>query len=164
MTRQYRSRSRTGLHPIAIVGVMVLGAIVVGALVAVALPKSSFPPERTVGWKLNYGYMGPGFDPATAGTTTVVPVEVTRPVCAPNDLSWLGTPNISYASSAVTIQLRMSDAFDAAKCTSVDKAGRLPVVGFYLSGIYLAVQLKEPLAGRALLDGSMSPPAARPYP
>jgi len=163
MTRQYRPRSRTGLHPIAIVGVMVLAAIVVGALVAVALPKLSSPSERTVGWKLNYGYLGPGFDPATAATTTVVPVEVTRPVCAPNDLSWLGTPNVSYTSSSVTIQLRMSHDFDA-KCMSVDKTGRLPVVGFYLSGIYLAVQLEEPLAGRALLDGSTSPPAARPYP
>ena len=37
--------------------------------------------------------------------------------------------------------------------------------GFYdYWGLPVAVQLSEPLGGRALFDGATFPPAARPYP
>jgi hypothetical protein len=39
--------------------------------------------------------------------------------------------------------------------------GSLPLVGGYLTGIFYGVQLREPLGGRALFDGSSSPPAER---
>jgi hypothetical protein len=56
----------------------------------------------------------------------------------------------------VTITLHESDSFDAAKCAAS---------GFYdYWGIPVEVNLSEPLGGRALFDGSRSPPAARPYP
>ena len=143
---------------------MVVGVLMLVAVGAWLLPSPpSYPSDRMTGWKLDYGYGGPGFDPTTAQTTTVIPVEVTRPTCAPNDVSWLATPVVTYTPVSVIIQLRMSDTFDSTKCYPVDSAGRR-MIGAYLSGIYLAVHLSEPLRGRALFDGSTSPPAARPYP
>ena len=131
-------------------------------LVAVAawllLPSSSVPPVRFVGWKLDYGYGGPAFDPATAQTTTVIPVEVEWAPCVQGGLSsWLATPVVTYTPVSVTIQLRMTDT---AAATCADR----PVVGTYLSGVFLQVHLSEPLGGRALFDGSSSPAAARPFP
>jgi hypothetical protein len=137
---------------LALVGVVMLVAVAAWLL----LPSSSVPPSRFVGWQLGHGFGGPAFDPATAQTTTVIPVEVEWPACAPDGV-WLATPAVTYTPVSVTIQLRMTDTA-AAACADRH------VDGFHLSGTYLPVQLSEPLGGRALFDGSSSPAAARPYP
>jgi len=135
------------------IGLVLVGVVMLVAVAAWLLLRSS--PVWFVGLQLDYGYGGPAFAPATAQTTTVIPVEVDWPTCAPDGLSWLATPVVTYTS--VTIQLRMTEAA-AAACADSN------IVGTYLSGIYLPVHLSEPLGGRALFDGSGSPPAARPYP
>lgn len=141
------------------IGLVLVGVVMLVAVAAwLLLPSSSVPPARFLGWKLVYDYGGGlAFDPATAQTTTVIPVEVDDPACAPDGLSWLATPVVTYTPVSVMIQLRMTDTA-AARCADSH------IVGTYLSGIYLPVQLSEPLGGRALFDGSSSPPAARPYP
>ena len=150
--------SRTRLRRFVSIGLVLVGVVMLVAVAAcLLLPSLSVPPARFVGWKLDYGYGGPAFDPATAQTTTVIPVEVTRPVCARDGVSWLATPVVTYTPVSVMIQLRMTDT---AAATCADRH----IVGTYLSGIYLPVHLSEPLGGRALFDGSSSPPAARPYP
>jgi hypothetical protein len=51
---------------------------------------------------------------------------------------------------------------DTANCKSMQTPHEgLPLVGGYLMGIIYNVQLREPLGGRALLDGSSFPPQAR---
>ena len=149
--------SRTRLRRFVPIGLVLVGVVMLVAVAAWLLLPSSVPPARFVGWKLDYGYIGPAFDPATAQTTTVIPVEVDWPACAPGGVSWLATPVVTYTPVSVTIQLRMTDT---AAATCADR----PVVGTYLSGVYLQVHLSEPLGGRALFDGSSSPAAARPYP
>jgi hypothetical protein len=135
----------------------VLVGVVLVAVAAWLLLPSLVPPVRFVWWRLDYGYGGPAFDPATAQTTTVIPVEVEWPASVPEGISWLATPVVTYTPVSVTIQLRMTDTAAAACAAS-------HILGTYLSGIYLPVQLSEQLGGRALFDGSSSPPAARPYP
>ncbi len=150
--------SRTGLRRFVSIGLVLVGVVMLVAVAAwLLLRLSSVPPARFVGWKLDYGYGGPAFDPATAQTTTVIPVETEWPACVPETVPWLATPVVTYTPQSVTIRLRMGDTA-AAACAD------RPFDGFYLSGTYIAVQLSEPLGGRALFDGSSSPPAARPYP
>ena len=82
--------SRTRLRRFVSIGLVLVGVVMLVAVAAwLLLPSSSVPPVRFVGWKLvhDYGYIGPAFDPATAQTTTVIPVEVARPFCAPDGLS-----------------------------------------------------------------------------
>ena len=150
--------SRTTLRRFVSIGLVLVGVVMLVAVAAwLLLPSSSVPPVRLVGWQLDYGYGEPVFEPATAQTTTVIPVEVTRPFCAPDGVSWLATPVVTYTPVSVTIQLRMTDTAAAACADS-------HLFAAYLSGIYLPVHLSEPLGGRALFDGSSSPAAARPYP
>ena len=78
--------------------VVVVAGIVVGALAAWLLVLSPlFPSERLVGWQLNYGYLGPGFDPATAQTTTVIPVEARRLARARRDCHLAGRGEQGHA-------------------------------------------------------------------
>ena len=151
--------SRTRLRRFVSIGLVLVGVVMLVAVAAWLFLPSSVPPVRLVGWKLDYGYGGPAFDPATAQTTTVIPVEVEWPACVrdPGGLSWLATPVVTYTPVSATIQLRMTDTA-AATCAASD------VIGWYTSGLYLPVHLSEPLGGRALFDGSSSPPAARLYP
>jgi hypothetical protein len=53
----------------------------------------------------------------------------------------------------VTITLHQSSSFDASTCTGWYDTWGLPV----------EINLREPLNGRTLLDGSSSPPRERPY-
>jgi hypothetical protein len=157
------SGPRTTLRRFAPVGLAVIGVVMlIGVLAAwTLLPSLSIPSSQVVGWKLDYGYNGPGFDPTT---TTVVPIEVNRPVCAPGDVSWLATPVIAYTPWAVIITMHMTDTFsESTKCVAHDRDSRLPLVGNYLSGDNYPVNLSEPLGGRVLFDGAKFPPAARPY-
>jgi hypothetical protein len=99
-------------------------------------------------------------------TTTVVPIEVDYPTCILNGFGHWFDATVSYAPGSVTIQVRMTAAA-AAGCPAQPYPhvlGPLREVGGYLSGIYYAVQLREPLAGRALFDGGTLPAGARPYP
>jgi hypothetical protein len=159
---------RPRLRPLAIVVVMVIAGIVVGALAAVLFPSLSVPPSRLVGWGLGgqvpgvavwtgtYWRGGVGFDLATAQTTTVVPLSMDRwpAECAQGDDSWLAAPAITYTPWAVIITMRETDSFDTTTCK-----------GWYdFWGATVKVQLREPLGGRPLFDGSKYPPAPRPYP
>jgi hypothetical protein len=161
------SAPRTRLRRFAPGGLVVVGVLMlIGVLAAwTLLPSLSLPSSQVVGWKLDYGYNGHGFDPTTAQTTSVVPIEVNRPDCAPGDASWLAAPVIAYTPWAVIITMHMTDTFsESTKCVAHERDSRLPLVGNYLSGDYYPVHLSEPLGGRALFDGAKFPPAARPYP
>jgi hypothetical protein len=130
-------------------------ALLVGALAArLFFPALSIPSNRLTGWQM-HGFLGQGFDPTTAQTTTVVRVAVAQwPVeFAQGDSSWLARPEVTYTPWSVTITLYTSDAFTGQK-----------VRGWFDTGGWVDVLLKEPLGGRALFDGSTFPPAARPYP
>ena len=142
--------------------VVIVAVGVVLALVTawMFIPYLSFPSSRLVGWQLPGGLGAPGVD-SSAQTTMVIPMSVDWPPCAPmwtgtdqSDDSWLGTPGITYTPWSVTITMHMKDSFIVpTDCSS-----------HYFSGLYVPVQLSEPLGGRALFDGSTIPPGARPYP
>ena len=127
----------------------IVGVLVVAAFGAWLLPPLAIPADRSVGWELASGFGGPGFDRATAQTTTVVPVMVTWPGCEHED--WLAAPAIVYTPWSVTITMSTNDAF-AAKRGSI---------GSCLSDKYVRVNLSEPLGGRAMFDGSSFPADAR---
>jgi hypothetical protein len=121
--------SRTRLRRFVSIGLVLVGVVMLVAVAAwLLLPSSAVPPGRFVGWQLDYGYIGPAFDPATAQTTTVIPVEVEWPACVPGGHSWLATPVVTYTPVSVTIQLRMTDT---AAATCADSH----ILGTYLSGI-----------------------------
>jgi len=63
---------------------------------------------------------------------------------------------VSLAPLAVFITVRMADTFNVPGCAGTlgHQDGRLPLVGGYLTGTYIDVQLAEPLGGRALFDGA----------
>lgn len=135
--------------------------VIVGvALLVVALgawlffPALSIPSNRLMGWQLD-GFIGHGFDPATAQTTTLVRVAVAQWPAEfdQDDSSWLARPEVTYTPWSVTITLYTSDAFTSEK-----------MHGWYDTGGWVNVPLKESLGSRALFDGSKFPPAARPYP
>jgi hypothetical protein len=159
-------RTTGGLRhsPFALLAAFVLVALTVGVLAAMlfAPPTSSFPRSRLIAWRLADGFLGtPKFDAARAQTMTTVPISVDWLVCAPQDDSWLGPPEVSYTPWSVTITMHTTDAF-AARSTCGGN-GR-PPMGWVLDvGIPVAVQLRAPLAGRALFDGSGPTPRARPY-
>lgn len=137
------ARGRVGRTGSVIVGVI---AVVVVARLLVA----PLPSERTLTWKT--GFL---FDPGQA-QANVVQVEVERPSCAPDGTSWLATPAVTYTPLAVFITVRMADTFNVPGCTGIlgFHDGRLPLVGGYLTGTYLDVELTQPLGGRVLFDGA----------
>jgi hypothetical protein len=160
------SAPRTGLRRFAPTALVIVGVVTLVVVLAACLlfPSLLIPSSRLAEWQLSLGYGGPKFDPATAQTTTVIPLEVLRPTCAPGDDSWLGAPAITYTPWTVIITIHTNDAFgDITKCWTRDGTGQL-IVSNYDTGSYLPVHLSEPLGGRALFDGSKFPPAARPYP
>ncbi len=152
---------RTGLRRVARIVAAVVAVLAVA--LAARLLVAPLPSERTLTWQVAQGAGGQGFDSTTAGTATVVPIEVARPACAPDGTSWLAPPVVTSTPWAVVITMRMADTFDASGCVTADE-GRLPAVGYYLTGTYLDVHLAEPLGGRALFDGSALVPDARPEP
>jgi len=140
--------------------------MVISLAVRLVAPGPLIPSSRLLSWQVNSGHPGAGSDPATAQTTTVVPIEVEHPGCAPIDAGpWLADPIVSYTPWSVTITMHMNDTADTADCSSQQAPhdGPLPIVGGYLTGLFYKVQLSEPLGGRMLLDGSSFPPQARPY-
>jgi hypothetical protein len=135
---------------------MVAGAVVIVVVLAVWLftsgllvPSPPIPSGQLVGWELGQDYGGVQFDPATAQTTTVVPMVVDHPSWT-TELDWLGEPAIAYTRWSVTITMHARDSNHDTSC-----------VCWYLSGMNALVQLSEPLGGRQLFDGSKSPPHRR---
>ncbi len=153
----------------AALGVTTVVALAVAAWALLAsgpVGPSAMPlPGTSVSWRLNQGYAGQAFEPWTAMTTTVVPIEVDYPTCITNGAGHWFDVTVSYTSETVTIQVVMTPTA-AAHCPSQPYPhvlGSLPEVGGYLTGIYYSVHLREPLGGRALFDGSTFPASARPY-
>ena len=117
-------------------------------------PGAPIDPSQLLNWKLVGGLLGSS-DP------TVVTIEVEHPGCTPSseDMSWLADPIIATTPWSVTITMHMD--LPTCKSQQTPHEGSLPLVGGYLMGIIYRVHLGEPLGGRALYDGSSSPPAAR---
>jgi hypothetical protein len=138
--------------------VAIVAASVVAVLVVTRLLVAPLPSERSLGWRTAYGFPG-----AEAGSGMVVPVEVERPGCAPDGTSWLDTPVVTYTPVAVFITIRMAEYLAASGCSAAHD-GRLPTVGSYLTGTYVAVHLSQPLMGRMLVDGAGLIPEPRLFP
>ena len=140
---------RTRLRRNAPFWITVAVTVVVCSLAAWTLiPRLTSPSSRLVEWHLG------DLDPTTAQTATVIPIttdEYPPEECYAPAASWLETPEITYTPSSVIITMHMTDAYDPAKCG-----------GFYTTNWSGKVQLSEPLGGRALFDGSKSPPDPRP--
>jgi hypothetical protein len=156
------------LHPVRLVvariaahrlATVAMGFFAILLVISLSVQFIAFGPEipswRLLSWKLNVN---------PAQTTTVFMIEVEHPGCTPTDSRpWLADPIISYTPRAVTITMHMNDTPDVAKCFTQETTheGSLPIVGSYLMGILVTVHLSEPLGGRTLFDGSMSPPVER---
>jgi hypothetical protein len=138
--------------------VMIVAAFFVGMLGASRL--STMLNSQVIPWSSSAGLSGARFDPASVQTMTVVNVQVQWPSCIqPGDSSWM-TPEVSYMPWSVTITLRTNEVY-IAKCAKSTGDGRLPSVGYYLSELSFPVPLSEPLGGRPLFDGSVTPAAER---
>jgi hypothetical protein len=151
-------RARPRFDAIAPVVVAMIASLVVGALAAWLLFASMASSSRqSIRWQLTGP---PGALSGLTATTTMVLINLDQwPACHPydevggNSASWLATPEITYTPSSVTITMYISDSFDPTTCH-----------GWYdYWGQPIEIHLTQPLAGRALLDGSTSPPGARPY-
>jgi 2',3'-cyclic-nucleotide 2'-phosphodiesterase (5'-nucleotidase family) len=140
---------RTRLRRNAPVWITVAVTVVVCSLAAwILIPRLSSPSSRLVEWHLG------DLDPVTAQTATVIPIttdEYPPEECYAPATSWLEAPEITYTPSSVIITMHKTDAYAHAHCA-----------GFYTTNWSGKVQLSEPLGGRALFDGSKSPPDPRP--
>ncbi len=140
--------------------------MVVAVPVRLMMPAQSIPPSRLLSWQLNRLASGPGLDPATAEAMTAVRIEVEPPGCAAIEVGpWLADPIVTYTPWSVTITMHMNDTAPPLFTSSsacLPHEG-LPVLGSYRMDNLYTVQLREPLGGRWLLDGSSFPPQARPY-
>jgi hypothetical protein len=158
-----RTAPRIHRPRVFLVGIVLLTAAAVFGAWSLLGPKGT-----PIGWQLAnlHSVGGPrGWDSLDeAKTATVVYLRTDWwPACHPYDDnagpfadgSWL-TPDIDYTPWSVTITMRIKDSYYQNR-----ECGR----GFYdYWGLPVAVQLREPLGGRALFDGSAFPPTARPYP
>jgi hypothetical protein len=155
MTAEQPARAeRAGGRRLVILGI-VLAIIACGGLLAQrSFPAFIYPSSHLISWELERS-VGTS---RTADAASVVWVSIVWPPGAPTppDASWL-EPLITYTPLAVMITLHSSIAVG---CDST----ALPCVGTYLSTIAVPIRLSEPLAGRALLDGSTVPPAVRGSP
>ncbi len=141
--------------------------LVLSLSVQVVAPGAQIRPSRLLNWQLNS--LG-AFGSRNAGavrTTTVLTIEVEHPYCGPPDDGGklVADPIIASTPWSVTITMHMSDSPDYANCKSqqTPHEGSLPLVGGYLTGIFVPIHLSEPLGGRALFDGSSSPPVERSF-
>lgn len=145
-------------------GVLVV-VMIISLPVRLLAPAPLITSSRLLSWRMAGRSIGVASDPATTPTTTVLTIEVEHPGCAPIEAGpWLADPIVSSTPWSVTITMHMNDTPDTVGCSSMEGPhdGSLPLVGGYLTGIFVPVQLDEPLGGRMLFDGSTFPPAARP--
>lgn len=152
-----RQRRRIPLVPFVIAAAFTVGLFGASTL-------SAAFSSHSISWQPAAGIGGPRFDAAAAQTTTVVHVEVQWPACVSiGDHSWLA-PDVSYMPWSVTITIRTTASFaNNPKCSGPGSDGGLPVVGTYLSALSFPVQLREPLGGRPIFDGSAFPAVERVY-
>ena len=140
---------RTTLRRNAPVALVLVAFVIVGAVAGTLLAQMRQSTlSRVVEWGLG------DLDPVTSQTATVIPISVEQyppEDCYAPAASWLETPRITYTPSSVVITLEKTEAYAHARCA-----------GFYTTSWSGNVQLSEPLGGRALLDGSKSPPEPRP--
>ncbi len=147
----------------AMAGLVVL--MVISLPVRLLAPAPLINSSRLLSWRIAGGSIGVASDPATTPTTNVLTIEVEHPGCAPIEAGpWLADPIVLSTPWSVTITMHMNDTPDTAGCSSMEGLhdGSLPLVGGYLTGIFVPVQLNEPLGDRMLFDGSAFPPATRP--
>ena len=139
------------------------GGSVIVTVIAIAfaarLLVAPLPSERTLTWKMGFGY-----DPTSAD----VVIEVERPSCAPDGDGWIAPPVVTSTPLAVFITVRMADTFNVPGCLGTlgyDSwglpFGPLPGVGGYLTGTPLVVHVGVPLGLRPVLDGSGLVPEPR---
>jgi hypothetical protein len=148
--------------------VFLAGIVLLTAVVVFGAWSFLGPKDTPIGWQLAnlHSVGGPrgwdNMDEAKAATVVYL-TTAWWPSCHPYDdstgpfanSSWL-TPDITYTPWSVTITMRIKDSYD-----QNPECGR----GFYdYWGLPVAVQLREPLGGRALFDGSTFPPSGHPYP
>ena len=149
MSTSHRTRAtRTRLHRNASVGIVLVTFVVVGAVAGALLAQWRLSSSRSLEWHLG------DLDPVTAQTATVIPIAIDEyppEDCYAPAASWLEAPEITYTPSSVIITMHKTEAYARAHCR-----------GFYTTNWSGKVQLSEPLAGRALLDGSGFPPTSRP--
>jgi hypothetical protein len=170
-----RHKARSGLRRFAPSALVIVGIVrLVGASFATwrltSAPSESHPAGG-VWWRVTGGPESvsaddeadaPRLDQATIQTATEIPIVAYFPYLAgrpaPDD-SWLGTPRISYTSTAVVITMPLSDSFDCGSSTATER----PTCGWSLSPRYVQtpIHLSEPLGDRGLFDGSTDPPTQR---
>ena len=153
----HRASARTARGRTARVASVIVTVIAVA--VVARLFVAPLPSERTLTWKMGFGY-----DPTSAD----VVIEVERPYCAPDGDAWIAPPVVTATPLAVFITVRMADSFNVPGCLGIlgyDPGGlpfgRLPVVGGWLTGTPVVVHLTQPLGLRVLFDGSRVIPEPR---
>jgi hypothetical protein len=164
ITSDASSAPRTALRRIAPVVVLV-AFVVVGGLAGwlfVSSRSPSLPPSRLAEWRVSVSSDGTTFSRATAQTTTEIPISFYPRYCTGVHAFPRATPEITYTPEAVIVTLHVTETIVGS--TDGDNTAYLPTCALrYDTAVPAVIQLSEPLSGRTLLDGSTSPPAARPY-
>ncbi len=145
------------------VPVILAALVLVGALAGCAFAGTAAGGGgETVAWNLT-GMGGANssfdqhhpFDVSKVQDMTSFDVHVEQwPADDSTGSEWL-TPSIDYGSDAVTVTLRVSDAYRA-------RTGSQTMVGWYDTGGWVTVALREPLRSRRLVDGATG--RTIPYP
>lgn len=143
---------------VALVAFVGVGALAGWLIVSSRSP--SVPPARLAEWQVNSD--GTTFSQATAQTATAIPIAFFPRYCTGVHSFAQATPEISYTPDAVVVTLHVTESIVGS--TDGDNTAYLPTCAVqYDTAVPAVIHLSEPLRGRALFDGSKSPPAARPY-
>jgi hypothetical protein len=155
MTPGADTTTRAGLtgpahgRTIALAGVVVVAVVVAGALATWLL--AATPTGRLVEWHMSAPDAHSSSGKITASTTEFSVLVPAWTCVSGRDLSWLAPPKVTYRPSAVTITLEVSEGHDDVR-----------MCGAWLdTGTWVKVPLTQPLAGRAVFDGSHTPPIER---
>jgi hypothetical protein len=134
----------------ASVGAALVAFAMIGALAAWLLaPSLMIPSHRMVGWELQ-GFPGRVSDTAATSTSIEVFVRSWPTEFNQGDDSWLEQRVIETPVS-VTITLHTTDAYESGPALR----------SWYDTGGWVTVNLRAPLGGRLLFDGSGFPPQPR---
>lgn len=145
---------------VALVAFVAVGALAGWLFVSSRTP--SVPPARLAEWQVSVNPDGTRFSRATAQTATAIPISFFPRYCSGIHSFARATPEISYTPDAVVVTLHLTQTIVGS--TDGDNTAYLPTCAVhYDTAVPAVVHLSEPLRGRALFDGSKSPPAARPY-
>lgn len=146
-------------------GVLLVAFVIVGALAGwlfVSSRSPSVPPARLAEWQVSVSSDGTTLSRATAQTATAIPISFFPRYCTGVHSFARATPEISYTPEAVIVTVHVTESIVGS--TDGDNTAYLPTCALqYNTAVPAVIHLSEPLRGRTLLDGSTSPPAARPY-